>query len=177
MKYTIVSWNCNGGFRNKFLELLKTYPDADIFVIQECEDPYFYDVEEFKRLFNNGFRIGAKQKGLAVIARDGITLKRLDWPNNSEYSFAPVLINGEWNLVAVWTQSDYTEELHDFLDANIEKFGSKTLMLGDFNKIGEAQLLKHYSEDTLKADIVQAAHHLFNMLYYIRHNWCYWYFL
>lgn len=41
------------------------------------------------------------------------------------------------------------------------------LMLGDINKIGEAQLLKHYSEDTLKSDIVQAAHHLFNMLYYI----------
>ena len=41
------------------------------------------------------------------------------------------------------------------------------LMLGDFNKIGEAQLLKQYTEETLKADIVQAAHHLFNMLYYI----------
>lgn len=41
------------------------------------------------------------------------------------------------------------------------------LMLGDVNKIGEAQLLKHYTEDTLKADIVQAAHHLFNTLYYI----------
>ena len=41
------------------------------------------------------------------------------------------------------------------------------LMLGDVNKIGEAQLLKHYSEDTLKSDIVQAAHHLFNTLYYI----------
>ena len=41
------------------------------------------------------------------------------------------------------------------------------LMLGDVNKIGEAQLLKHYSEDTLKSDLVQAAHHLFNTLYYI----------
>lgn len=41
------------------------------------------------------------------------------------------------------------------------------LMLGDINKIGEAQLLKHYSEDTLNSDLVQAAHHLFNTLYYI----------
>ena len=41
------------------------------------------------------------------------------------------------------------------------------LMLGDVNKIGEAQLLKHYSDDTLKSDLVQAAHHLFNTLYYI----------
>lgn len=47
-------------------------------------------------------------------------------------------------------------------------FDSKVfLMLGDINKIGEAQLLKHYSEDTLKSDLVQAAHHLFNTLYYI----------
>ena len=45
--------------------------------------------------------------------------------------------------------------------------GKVFLMLGDVNKIGEAQLLKHYSEATLKSDLVQAAHHLFNTLYYI----------
>ncbi len=30
----IVSWNCNGKFREKFFVLQK--PDADIYVVQEC---------------------------------------------------------------------------------------------------------------------------------------------
>ena len=33
----IISWNCNGAFRKKFSKILDF--DADIHVIQECEDP------------------------------------------------------------------------------------------------------------------------------------------
>ena len=33
----IITWNCNGAFRNK-LQLLEKYL-SDILVIQECEDP------------------------------------------------------------------------------------------------------------------------------------------
>jgi exonuclease III len=33
----IITWNCNGAFRKKFESLVSI--DADILVIQECEDP------------------------------------------------------------------------------------------------------------------------------------------
>ena len=33
----IISWNCCGKFREKFKEIIKY--NADIYVIQECEDP------------------------------------------------------------------------------------------------------------------------------------------
>ena len=33
----IISWNCNGKFREKFSAILEE--DADIYVIQECENP------------------------------------------------------------------------------------------------------------------------------------------
>lgn len=133
MKYTIVSWNCNGGFRNKFRALFEKYPGADIYVIEECEDPYFYEDEEFKRLFNNGFRIGIRPKGLAVFARPDITLRRLKWPEVGEMSFAPVIINEDWTLIATWTHGKYVGELHDFLDLNISHFNEKTVMMGDYN--------------------------------------------
>ena len=34
----IVSWNCNGAFRKKYSILFEKIP-ADIYVIQECENP------------------------------------------------------------------------------------------------------------------------------------------
>lgn len=36
----IVSWNCNGKFREKFEKVKEL--NADIYVIQECEDPQNY---------------------------------------------------------------------------------------------------------------------------------------
>jgi exonuclease III len=52
----ILTWNCNGAFRRKFDALLQF--DADIIVIQECEDPertsairsafYFHDAPDTK---------------------------------------------------------------------------------------------------------------------------------
>lgn len=47
-------------------------------------------------------------------------------------------------------------------------FDGKTfLLLGDINTTGETALLRHYTPRILKVDILQAAHHIFNMLYYL----------
>ena len=40
----IISWNCNGKFREKFKDIIEE--DADIYVIQECEDPVKAKSEE-----------------------------------------------------------------------------------------------------------------------------------
>jgi len=42
----ILSWNCNGALREKFEQLLDI--DADINVIQECEDPIQTKHKEYK---------------------------------------------------------------------------------------------------------------------------------
>ena len=45
--------------------------------------------------------------------------------------------------------------------------GKSFLILGDIDDRAEAVLLRHYTAKTLKSDIVQCAHHLFNRLDYV----------
>ena len=40
----ILSWNCNGKFREKYKEISKY--NADIYVIQECEKPDKYFIKK-----------------------------------------------------------------------------------------------------------------------------------
>ena len=47
----IITWNCNGKFSEKFPAILEE--DADIYVIQECENPSIIDSEEYKDFSSN----------------------------------------------------------------------------------------------------------------------------
>lgn len=74
----IVSWNCGGKFREKWKEIV--FLNADIYVIQECEDPELSNSEEYRKWAKNYFWLGkSKSKGLGVFAREGIGLSKLDW--------------------------------------------------------------------------------------------------
>lgn len=64
----IVSWNCNGALRKKFAQLCKL--NADIYVIQECEDPAQCSDMTYKAWAENYLWIGkSKNKGLGVFAK------------------------------------------------------------------------------------------------------------
>lgn len=47
----IVSWNCNGKFREEFNFIKKL--DADIYVIQECENPLLCSNNDYKNFASN----------------------------------------------------------------------------------------------------------------------------
>jgi exonuclease III len=137
----IVTWNCNGAFRKKFEEL-KVF-DADIYVIQECENPSLSKHSAYQDWAKNYLWIGdTKNKGLAVFANEGVQLEKLGWP--SQYQdfnlkhFLACRINDEFNLIAVWAHQNvdsnfpYIGQLWLYIQLNSD-FLKDSFVVGDFN--------------------------------------------
>jgi exonuclease III len=137
----IVTWNCHGALRNKF-ETLDLY-QADIYIVQECENPSLTINLEYKKWAENHLWIGKnKNKGLGIFASKEIELKSLDWSNlyqNYEVNyFLPCSVNGKFNLLAVWNHKNnspnfgYIGQFWKYLQVNKTNF-QNVIIAGDFN--------------------------------------------
>lgn len=137
----IITWNCSGALRKKFEKLICF--DADIYIIQECENPAETKHIEYKQWAENFLWIGdSKNKGIGIFAKKDIELKRLNWSDNFENKtvkhFLPCRVNGDFNLIAVWTHRNnsptfgYIGQLWKYLQIHKSKL-SKSLIAGDFN--------------------------------------------
>lgn len=135
----IVTWNCNGAFRKKFAALAKF--NADILVIQECEDPAQTQDVAYRDFAQNYLWLGpTKNKGLGVFARKGIQLSKVGLELEPLELFLPVLVNGQWPLLACWTRQAnsptfrYIGQLWKLLQKERSFLASDTAMLiGDLN--------------------------------------------
>jgi exonuclease III len=152
----IISWNCAGAFRKK-TKLIDDL-DADILVIQECEDPE-RSTKEYKDWAGNYLWHGeTKNKGIGIFAKKGNKINQLNWSkeytqkgfSNSSQAltwrsedlklFLPGIINDEVTLLGVWTKknkSDYFSYIGQFWKyLQIHKndlLNDKTIICGDFN--------------------------------------------
>ncbi len=134
----IVSWNCNGAFRKKFESL--DYLQADILIIQECEDPKKSKDTPYINWASNYLWVGNnKNSGLGVFAKNNITLKLLDWESSGLELFIPFLAN-DLTILAVWTKQansptfQYIGQLWKYLQAHQLKLPpTKSILCGDFN--------------------------------------------
>ncbi len=130
---TICSWNCNGKFREKYEEILEI--DADIYVIQECENPKKYLNSKYAEHFSNYLWIGNNDsKGLGVFAKNHISLSL----NNNYQSFClrhflPVRVNNQFDILAVWACRPYIEEYYIYQSINKANYEADTIIIGDFN--------------------------------------------
>lgn len=137
----IVTWNCNGAFRRKF-ESISDF-NADIYIIQECENPFESGHKAYIKWADNYLWIGDnKNKGLAIFARPEIKLEKLNWTNHFNNQtvkhFLPCNINNDIDLLAVWTHKNnspnfgYIGQLWKYIQVNKDKLNG-TLIVGDFN--------------------------------------------
>ncbi len=166
----ILSWNCNGKFREKYKEILKY--NADIYVIQECEKPDKYfnkKYENFKNFANNYLWIGNNDnKGLAVFAKDNINLKELKWKNYSLRYFLPILVNNKYTLLAVWAGKPYIEEYYVYQQINIDNYDDNTILIGDFNsnvrwdRKHNIRTHTNASNELKKKNLISVYHKVFN---------------
>lgn len=102
----IVSWNCNGVLRKKFKHISSF--NADIYVIQECEDPSKTSDKAYEQWCKNHLWIGdSKNKGLGIFARPSINLELLNWSDlyrdHSVKYFLPCAVNNSFQRLGVWT--------------------------------------------------------------------------
>lgn len=148
----IITWNCNGALRKK-TELLDQL-NADILVIQECEDPNRSTIS-YKQWANDFLWKGAsKNKGLGIFAKNKNQLTELNW--TGEYfpsqlkrhvfestqleTFIPCMINNQTPLLGVWTKRanskafKYIGQLWLYLQIHKHKLSSENqIICGDFN--------------------------------------------
>lgn len=137
----IVSWNCNGALRKKYhlLDQIR----ADIYVIQECENPATSNDHDYQSWSDNYLWTGtSKNKGIGVFAREGIKLNLIDWSNSYQghevRNFLSCRVNDSFDLLAVWLHQNnspnfgYIGQFWKYLQINKEKM-TNTIIAGDFN--------------------------------------------
>ena len=133
----IVTWNCNGALRKKF-SLLEQF-NADIIVIQECEDPERSNNKSYKEWANNYIWIGEnKNKGLGIFCTESLKISNNNWETNNLKYFISANINDEFNIVGLWNHHansptfGYIGQFWKYLQIN-KSLMSKALIVGDFN--------------------------------------------
>lgn len=134
----IVTWNCNGAFRKKY-QALDAF-DADLLIIQECENPEESIAPYRSWAKNYLWKRESKHKDIGIFAREGIELLPLDWKDDGLQSFLPCRVGHRIDLIAIWTKQAnspnfrYIGQLWKYLNLHKDKFeGRDMLLVGDLN--------------------------------------------
>ena len=152
----IVSWNCGGALRKKTEHIDQL--QADILIIQECEDPQSFG-EQYQEWAGEYLWVGNnRNKGIGIFPKNGhrvtqlnwhgtYTLKGLScshtsmtWTTSELRMFLPFTVNDKLTVLAVWTKGSdkeafgYVGQLWKYLQIHREELSRpSTMILGDLN--------------------------------------------
>lgn len=133
----ILTWNCNGALRKKLDELASF--DADIIIVQECENPETVNDSQYKEWARNFIWTGKNNhKGLGIFARENVRIKKLRWNADGLKYFIACKVNDDFNLLGTWCHStsgtgfSYIGQLWKYLEIHKMKL-NKCVIAGDFN--------------------------------------------
>ncbi len=142
----IVSWNCNGALRKKVDKIAAL--DANVYIIQECENPQTVSTEFKKYLeFSQNYIWDGenKHKGVGVFTRPNYKIKRVslnhEWRGRSLKWFVPFRLSttrSEYKILGLWNHGAdakafaYIGQSWLFLQNN-KDFFRNAIIAGDFN--------------------------------------------
>ena len=152
----LVTWNCNGALRKKFVALDSL--DADILMIQECENPAHCSAA-FKSWAGDYLWIGdSPHKGVGVFAKRGHVVRALEWERSFQMPgltsrsaalgwssrdlklFLPFEIDQQIVALALWTKGSgdqafgYIGQFWKYLQLHRGELArDPALIAGDFN--------------------------------------------
>lgn len=129
----IVSWNCNGAFRKKYKSI--QFLDADVYIIQECEEPFATQDSGYIEFAQNSLWSGQKNKGVGIFARSEINIENNNWKNFGLEWYISCTVNECLTLLGIWGSGNYIEDIYVYLQIHKEKLAETENLLigGDFN--------------------------------------------
>ena len=133
----IINWNCNGAFRKKF-KFLEQF-DAEITVIQECEDPKRSNDTFYQEWAKNYIWIGDnKNRGLGIFCKESVNLSDNNWETNGLKYFISANINDSFNIIGLWSHHansptfGYIGQFWKYIQIN-KLIMTKSMIVRDFN--------------------------------------------
>lgn len=128
----VISWNASMKFREKFKVLDERY-HADLYIIQECEDPARCNNAAYKDFAQNYLWIGEnKNKGLGVFARPGKKLEKIELDGHYLRYMLPFKFEGKM-FFGIWAYMRYVEDLVVYFSIYRDYLKEKPVVIGDFN--------------------------------------------
>ena len=119
-------------FREKFKVLDERY-HADLYIIQECEDPARCNNAAYKDFAQNYLWIGEnKNKGLGVFARPGKKLEKIELDGHYLRYMLPFKFEGKM-FFGIWAYMRYVEDLVVYFSIYRDYLKEKPVVIGDFN--------------------------------------------
>jgi len=166
----IVTWNCNGGFTEKFEFIRKL--DADVYVIQECREKDLKDTR-WRDFSSDRPWVGSQtgqMKGVGILVKNGNRIENNGWGQGDSGYYVSCRINDSFDLLGVWAKAVdgfYTPYVSKYLTENKYGLNKNYIIAGDFNidesvEIYSSKLITRETIRMLNSIGLYSAYHHYN---------------